>query len=68
MLIAPLFAVDMSVVLDTCHAVEGVVKVGAQSSVLQLRCKAYSICFFTLLFLFSVLRYELHLLEFNGHV
>jgi hypothetical protein len=43
--IVPLFAVDMFVVLDTCHAVEGVVKVGAQSSVLQLRYKAYSIFF-----------------------
>jgi hypothetical protein len=43
--IVPLFAVDMFVVLDTCHAVEGVAKVGAQSSVLQLRYKAYSIFF-----------------------
>jgi hypothetical protein len=33
--------VDMSVVLATCHVVEGVVKADAQNSVLQLRYVAH---------------------------
>jgi hypothetical protein len=77
--IALLCDVDMSVVLDICHAVESVVKVGAQSFVLQLRYKAHSICFLPYCF-FSVygLVYDLHMpffirdlhmLEFHmGHV